>query len=316
MNASSDGRVLWLQDVHKRYGTVPALSGLELQLSPGQVYGFLGRNGAGKSTALRIVMGITRADRGSVALFGEPVKPGNVRARQRIGYVAQEQHFYPWMTPERLGAFVGAFYPRWDKQHYARLITSFELPPRKVATYSGGMKVKLALALALAHHPELLVLDEPTAGLDAVVRREFIDILQELAVSGQHTTLFSSHLIDEVEMVASRVGIVEQGSMRFEGSLPELAARSRVMSLVRQGDGTSQPALPEVLSGLGELKVRVLGQRDTAAQFELALWSEDPLRFSAVQQRWPDARFRQPALEDMFIALVRRGSLKEPAGPA
>jgi len=306
VNSPSNHPVLELRELHKAYGNVPALNGLELRLDRGQVYGFLGRNGAGKSTALRAVMGITRPDRGVVALFGSAVKAGDVRARQRIGYVAQEQNFYDWMTPAMLGAFVGAFYPSWDQARYENLLLRFEVPPRKIRTFSGGMKVKQALALALAHRPELLVLDEPTAGLDAVVRREFVEILRELAALGEHTTLFSSHLIDEVELVASRVGIVEQGAMRFEGSLPELAARVRVVSIPPPEEALSSAhSVPDPAGVLAELPLRVLTRRETAVELELTLWADEPWAFSALGQRIPDARFRQPPLEDIFIALVR-----------
>jgi ABC-2 type transport system ATP-binding protein len=301
------GAVLELFDIHKRYGSVPALNGLALQLHRGHVYGFLGRNGAGKSTALRIVMGITRADRGSVALFGEPAKASDVRPRQRIGYVAQEQHFYDWMTPDRLGRFVGAFYPTWDEARYTELLRRFEIPARKSGTFSGGMKVKLALALALAHRPELLVLDEPTAGLDAVVRREFIDILRELAHRGDHTTLFSSHLIDEVELVANRVGIVENGRLHYEGSLPDLASRVRVVALPREA-GETGPSSAGVRALLADRRARVLMEREGPRELELSVWADDPVDFLALIEQFPDVRLRQPPLEDIFIAVVRSRS--------
>jgi ABC-2 type transport system ATP-binding protein len=309
MDVPSAPPVLELRDLHKTYGNVPALKGLELRLDRGQVYGFLGRNGAGKSTTLRIVMGITRPERGSVCLFGSAVKAGDVGARQRIGYVAQEQHFYDWMTPTLLGAFVGAFYPTWDPARYDALVRRFELPPRKIRTFSGGMKVKQALALALAHRPELLVLDEPTAGLDAVVRREFVEILRELTAEGDHTTLFSSHLIDEVELVASRVGVVEQGVMRYEGSLPDLAARVRVLSLVCEAEPGAREADTEARSALQGLALRVLAERVAGPELQLTLWADDPAAFAALAARNPAARFRQPPLEDIFIALVRGGSM-------
>jgi ABC-2 type transport system ATP-binding protein len=296
--------LLALVGVEKRYGRVPALTGLTLNVGPGDVYGFLGRNGAGKSTALRIVMGITRADGGRVELFGAPARPGDVGPRRRIGYVAQEQHFYEWMTPARLGEFVGAFYPTWDPVRYQKLRQSFDIPERKIGTFSGGTKVKLALALALAHRPELLVLDEPTAGLDPVARREFADIVRELARGGQHATLFSSHLIDEVEAVANRVGIVEQGRMRFEGPLGDLSQRVRTLALtsteLQALDGPL--AIPRILA---ELPVRLLRSRVRDEAVEFVLWLDDVEAFAQVSERLPRARFIELSLEDCFIELVR-----------
>ena len=296
--------VLELRELRKRYGSLPVLEGLDLRLERGQVYGFLGRNGAGKSTTLRIVMGITHADAGSVRLFGSPVAPGDVRPRQRVGYVAQEQHFYDWMTPEALGKFVGAFYPSWDADRYAELLERFEIPERRLRTFSGGMHVKQALALALAHRPELLVLDEPTAGLDPVVRREFLEILREIVARGEQATLFSSHLVDEVELVATRVGIVERGVMRYEGSLAELAGRVRRLTLPGAG-ADSGAAGSDVRAALAALPLRTLSRRGTPP--ELTLWSDDPAVFAALEARLPGARYTALTLEEIFIELVRSG---------
>jgi len=297
--------VLELRELRKRYGSVPVLNGLELRLSRGQVYGFLGRNGAGKSTTLRIVMGITRADAGSMALFGSPVGASDVRPRQRVGYVAQEQHFYDWMTPESLGKFVSAFYPSWDTAHYRQLLRRFEVPERRLRTFSGGTRVKQALALALAHRPELLVLDEPTAGLDPVVRREFVEILREIAARGEQATLFSSHLVDEVELVATRIGIVEQGVMRYEGSLSELAGRMRVLRLPAAGVDPIA-AERDVLAAASDLPLRTLSRR--GPPLELTLWADDPAAFAALEARLPEARYAPLTLEEIFIELVRSSS--------
>ena len=160
--------------LRKSYGRVKVLKGLDMTVEEGSTYGFLGRNGAGKSTSLRILMGITLPTSGSVRLFGQTIQGHHTRLRQRIGYVAQEQVFYNWMNAASIGRFVGGFFPSWDRSRYAELLELMELPTdRKIMTFSGGMKAKLALSLALAHRPPLLVLDEPTAGLDPVARREF-----------------------------------------------------------------------------------------------------------------------------------------------
>ncbi len=207
----------------RHFGKVPAADGVDLNVHEGEIYGFLGINGAGKTTTIRLLMGIIAADAGTISILGETTRRTSVAQKRRIGYVSQEQNFYPWMTCRALGRFVGSFYPTWDKAEYARLLEVFEIPPdRRTTELSGGMRAKVALALALAPRPALLVLDEPTAGLDPVARREFMEII--VAQSRQHgrTTLFSSHLIDEVERCADRVGIIHQGRMRFEGRLDDL----------------------------------------------------------------------------------------------
>jgi ABC-2 type transport system ATP-binding protein len=203
-----------------------------------------------------------------------------------------------------LGEFVGAFYPTWDPARYQKLRQTFDIPERKIGTFSGGTKVKLALALALAHRPELLVLDEPTAGLDPVARREFADIVRELARSGQHATLFSSHLIDEVEAVANRLGIVEQGRMRFEGPLCELSQRVRTFALpsteLQALDGPL--TIPQILA---ELPVRLLRSRTRDETVEFVLWLDDVEALAKLSERLPRARFIDLSLEDCFIELVR-----------
>jgi ABC-2 type transport system ATP-binding protein len=315
-----------LHGVRKSYGPVEVLRGVDLELQRGEVYAFLGRNGAGKSTTLRIVMGITRADAGVVKLFGEAVGPGDTRQRQRIGYVAQEQHFYDWMTPQSLGRFVSAFYPSWKDPAYERLLRVFDLPPRKIRTFSGGMKVKLALALALAHDPEVLVFDEPTAGLDPIARREFIEIVRELTLSGRHTLLFSSHLIDEVERVSHRVGILEQGLLRYQGSLEDLAARARLARMA----APAAHELAELQQLLARERVKILSQQQGGETLELILWSDEPRGIAALTPQLPSAQFMALSLEDIFVALVRSGQSlvarageaapeahgTEPAGPA
>lgn len=314
MSSDTSGAILELTDIHKRYGSLQALSGVNLRVDAGTIYGFMGRNGAGKSTTLRIIMGITRPSRGQLSLFGVVARPGDVGPRRRVGYVAQEQHFYPWMTPKRLGSFVGGFYPQWDAGYFERLVHSFDVPERKISTLSGGTRVKLALALALAHRPELLVLDEPTVGLDAVSRREFLDIVRELMQSGVHAALFSSHLIDEVEAVAHRVGIIEQGRMRYEGSLGELAARVRrlrlgpasVGELLRRSAASS--AVDAVRATLGGLPVRLLKVRRRGDDLELAVWLDEPAAVHEAQRRLGAGDPAPLSLEDCFIEVVTEGS--------
>jgi ABC-2 type transport system ATP-binding protein len=275
----------------KRYGAVEALRGLDLTVEPGQVYGFLGRNGAGKSTALRVIMGITHASGGQVLLFGQPLQREDPAVRRRIGYVAQEQSFYGWMTPVRLGRFVGGFYPTWDDAEYRRLLDLLEVPAdRRIQTFSGGNHAKLALAVALAHRPELLVLDEPTAGMDAVARREFLELVRAQSHRTGRTTLFSSHLIDEVELAADTIGIVDGGRMLWEGPPGEL---QRQVRRLRAGAETPLPEGLQILEDRREPDARTLLVR--APQLE---------ELEALEAGGWEVSV--PSLEDIFVALVRK----------
>ena len=243
-----------LRGLVKSFGDVCALNGLDMTVNEGEIYGFLGRNGAGKSTTLQIIMGIARADGGAVSVLGRPVRGDAPEVRRHIGYVAQEQHFYDWMTAQRIGRFVSGFYPSWDEAEYQRLARLLEVPlDRRILGFSGGMRAKLALALALAHRPRLLLLDEPTAGMDAVARREFLDIVRDHAVREQRTTLFSSHLIDEVEVVADKIGIIDDGRMLFEGSLEDVRASAWQAS----EPSIEQLSLEDVFVAMVSRKVRI-----------------------------------------------------------
>jgi ABC-2 type transport system ATP-binding protein len=277
-----------LTDLCVRYGRVRALDGLSLTVARGEIYGFLGRNGAGKTTTLRVLMGIVAADSGTIELFGEPMKRVSVATKRNIGYVSQEQNFYPWMTPAQLGRFVGAFYPTWDDAEYARLLQVLDVPPdRRSGILSGGTRTKLGLALALAPRPPLLLLDEPTAGLDPVARREFNDLVARMAAERGTTMFLSSHLVDEVEGIATRVGIVQAGRMSIEGRVDELRERVRRVRSPAPLGPLEPPA--------GFARVR--GD----------VWHADGVQWSMAQ--WPEgASVELLPLEEIFLAFARTDS--------
>lgn len=295
--------ILEVRGLTKKYGAVAALSGLDLTVRAGEVYGFLGRNGAGKSTTIRILMGITQKTGGTVALFGEPAgKTDLVRSRQRIGYVAQEQNFYGWMTPLALARFVRAFFPTWDDQEFRRLAAKLVLPlDRGIGTFSGGMRVKVALAIALAHRPPLLLLDEPTAGLDPVARREFLEIVSEESKASGRTTFFSSHLVDEVELVAHRVGIVDGGRARYEGPVKDLAARVRLVSV--PGGEAEPPMVRAALTARGFL---ILHDDEHDGVHRFYVEADDKARFEALRAEGLNLTLSDLPLEEIFVAMVRR----------
>ena len=228
--------------------------------------------------------------------------------------VAQEQNFYGWMTPRSLGRFVRGFYPTWDEDAYASLVRNLELPAeRKVRTFSGGMKVKLALALALAPNPELLVLDEPTAGLDPVARREFLEMVRDQAERSGRTTFFSTHLIDEIELAAHRVGIVDDGRTLYEGSVTELAARVRLLR--HAADGAESPPLPPLLDEtvldrtvLDEPPgaFRLLQDRVRSGERQVVVETAEPWRFDALADELGQWSLEEMPLEEIFIEMVRR----------
>jgi ABC-2 type transport system ATP-binding protein len=256
----------------RSFGAVEAVRDVSLHLEAGQVYGFLGRNGAGKTTTLRMLIGVLRPDRGRIELMGESSDRVRPAQRRRLGYVSQEQVFYPWMTATDLGEFVGGFYPTWDRAEYARLLSVLDIPPdRKARLLSGGTRAKLGLALALAHRPPLLIMDEPTAGLDPVARREFQDLLSVQVRREGQAVLLSSHLVNEVEQICDRIGIIEEGRLLYQGGLHEMRrshARISWSPEMLLPPGTVVIRAEPVVDGRQTLVVRLPGEVQTHGFFD------------------------------------------------
>ncbi|HEX5750046.1 MAG TPA: ABC transporter ATP-binding protein [Archangium sp.] len=284
--------ILRTRGLTRAFLDVKAVNGVDLELRRGEVYGFLGRNGAGKTTTLRMLMGILRPDSGDIELMGQKVRRVGAAQKQHLGYVSQEQVFYPWMTALELGRFVSGFYPHWDDARFQQLLHVLDVPKdRKSAQLSGGTRMKLGLALALSHRPPLLILDEPTAGLDPVARREFLDILRDQVRREGQTALFSSHLVGEVEEVAHRIGILHEGRLRFQGSLDTLR-----QSVRRVGVESAPEPLPQGLSLVR--RERLPDGRLTLVLFGTpGEWATAPFAPEAVETL---------SLENIFLAYARR----------
>ncbi|MFN6139474.1 MAG: ABC transporter ATP-binding protein [Planctomycetota bacterium] len=287
--------VLQTSGLKRHYGRHPAVDGIDLQVRQGEIYGFLGINGAGKTTTIRMLMGIIAAQAGSITIFCQKTRRTTVSLKRDIGYVSQDQNFYPWMTCEKLGRFVGSFYPTWETKEFFRLLEVFEIPrARKVSQLSGGMKAKLGLALAITPKPKLLILDEPTAGLDPVARRDFLDIIVSQARTASRTTFFSSHLIDEVERCADRIGIIHAGKMRFQGPLSQL--REEVRRVRFRGELPSMGPMFEFWQERKKDDQVIQTFRATCSA-----WQELQLP--------PEATIESLSLEDIFLACVGSRSL-------
>jgi ABC-2 type transport system ATP-binding protein len=284
--------VLRTEKLTRAFGTVRAVDEVALELRRGEIYGFLGRNGAGKTTTLRLLCGILRPHFGIIELLGERLTRVRAAHRRRLGYVAQEQTFYPWMSARQLGQFVAGFYPSWSNASFEAHLRALDVPPdRKAAQLSGGMRMKLAIALALAHKPELLLLDEPTTGLDPVARHEVTELLRERARQDGQSILLSSHLVSELEPIADRIGILNQGRLSHQGPLSDLTASFRRLIV------TADDPPPELLSQGG---IRVL-RRDSLMNGQNAYVLE------ALPDSWPasEPRLERMSLSEIFLAIAR-----------
>jgi ABC-2 type transport system ATP-binding protein len=201
-----------MQSVCKSFRSTDVLRGVTLQVARGRTFAFLGRNAAGKTTTIRLLLGLLKRDDGSIRVLGIDPQREPMELRRRIGYLAEDQTMYGWMRVDEIVRFVAPFYPTWDHELALKYIRDFELPMRtRIKHLSKGQNVRLGLVLALAHRPEVVILDDPALGLDPIMRKQFNrDLITHLQGEGR-TVFYSSHLLYEVEPVADEVAILDQG---------------------------------------------------------------------------------------------------------
>jgi len=224
-----DPHVIQTHQLTKRFGQFAAVDALDLAVRADHITGFLGRNGAGKSTTIKMLLSITHPTSGTGTLLGKRIDDPmeNREARRNVAYVGEDKQLYAYMTVEELIRFTRSFYADWRPEVATRLLSEYQLPPQqKVRALSKGMRTKLALLLALARKPQLLILDEPSEGLDPVAIEELLQTLVGAASEGT-TIFFSSHQIAEVERIADRVCILDHGTLVEEFSLDELRENYR-----------------------------------------------------------------------------------------
>jgi len=228
-------RVIRLEGLTKRFGSNVALERVSFEVPPGVVFALLGENGAGKTTAIRIMLGLLDADEGTATVLGLDSSKDGLEIRKRIGYVPEQPTLYEWMTVAEIGWFTAGFYGEGFLERYQKHAEQFGLPAsRKLKALSKGMRAKVVLSLALANDPELLILDEPTSGLDVLVRREFLESMVDRAATGK-TVFLSSHQINEVERVADVVGILREGHLVTVERLDRMKAEIHEVTLTLAG---------------------------------------------------------------------------------
>ncbi|MEI6915296.1 MAG: ABC transporter ATP-binding protein, partial [Armatimonadota bacterium] len=217
----------------KRYRrSLDAVSNLNLKVPVGSVYAFLGRNGAGKTTTIRILLDLLDRTSGRAQILGMDSVKQTLEIKRRVGYVSEGQKMYDWMKVDEIIWFCKGFYPDWDDDFTAELKRKLELPgSAKIKELSRGMQAQVALLLAMAYRPELLILDEPTAGMDVVVRRDFLEGVIDIIAQEGRTVFFSSHLVHEVERVADYVGIIDKGTLIYSGPIDDLKSRVKLLML-------------------------------------------------------------------------------------
>ncbi|HOS43944.1 MAG TPA: ABC transporter ATP-binding protein [Armatimonadota bacterium] len=282
----------------KRFGRQTAVDALTLMVPRGSVFAFLGRNGAGKTTTIRMLLHLLDKTAGTARVLGMDSVRDALAIKRRVGFVGDGQVLYDWMSVDELLWFCKGFYPGWDDAVAGEMKGKLELPGRaKVRGLSRGEQAKLALLLAMAYRPELLILDEPTAGLDVVVRRDFLEGVIELIQEEGRTVFFSSHLVHEVERVADWVGIIDRGRLICCRPLEELKARVKRLTLTFDDPPADLRArLPAVLAmeGGGRRVGMIVNDCSEAT-------------LAAARALHPTAlAVGDLSLEDIFVALVGR----------
>ena len=213
----------------RRFGAKAALDAVSLSLPRGAVYGLVGPNGAGKTTLIKHLLGLLRAEQGAVRVFGLDPVAEPVAVLSRIGYLSEENDLPGWMRVDELLRYTRAFYPAWDDAFAEELRRRFDLDAAaQVRHLSKGQKARVGLLIALAHRPELLVLDEPSSGLDPIVRRDIVGAVIRTVAHEGRTVLFSSHLLEEVEEVADHVTMIDHGRLVLSGPLDTIKESHRV----------------------------------------------------------------------------------------
>jgi ABC-2 type transport system ATP-binding protein len=296
--------VVDVTDLSRRFGGNLALDRVSFHAAEGRVYGLVGANGAGKTTLIKHLLGLLRAKSGSVRVFGlDPVRHP-VDVLRRIGFLSEERELPEWMRVDELMRYTQAFHPRWDMGYAGQLLDTFGLDrSKKVKELSKGMRAQVGLVAAVAHRPDLLLLDEPSSGLDAVVRQDILDAIVRTVADDGRTVIFSSHLLEEVERMSDHVTMIHEGRVALDGPLERIRGMHQRASVRFPERIERLPAIDGALAIDGEGRAWTIVHNGSADRFRetVAL-----LGGEIVQSR-------EATLEEIFIARVGRSPKAEAA---
>jgi ABC-2 type transport system ATP-binding protein len=293
--------------LRKQYGERVAVNDVDLTVQPGDVYGYLGPNGAGKTTSLRMMLGLIQPTAGSVRLFGNDPQDDPVRALDGVAGFVEDPTFYPYLSGRTNLELLSGLDGGVDRPRIAEVLEIVELSARagdKVRGYSHGMRQRLGIAAALLRRPRLLLLDEPTTGLDPGGMRDMRELVRSLAGEGI-TVLLSSHLMVEVEALCNRLAVIQTGRIRFEGGLDELLGRSEGHYRLETTDQSRALAVCRAAAGIHDLtqangEIRFVGDRAAAASLSIELGQAGV----GIHALVPEGA----SLEDLFFQLTEEGA--------
>ena len=307
---SDETAAIELRGLSKRFGDTQALDRVDLVVRPGAVFGFLGRNGAGKTTALRILSGLARPTAGTAHILGHDVERATDTVRARIGFLPDVPGFYPWMTAREYLEFAGRLFGIDQATLDARTTALLEMAglasvTTRIGGFSRGMKQRLGIAQALINAPSLLMLDEPTSALDPIGRREVLEMVASLR--GRTTVFFSTHILADVERVCDAVAILERGRVVASAGIGQLTARAAANRLVVEIEGeTGVVTVADALRGRSWLKsIETDGRTLRLAVSDLATAQREiPAAIAAAGVALRRFEIEETSLEDVFVELV------------
>ena len=286
--------VLQTNGLTKYYGKDLALDHLDLNIPRGCICGFMGRNGAGKTTAIKLLLGLLKPTAGSASLLGCNSQQLTPKIRQRVGYVTEGHRLIRWMTIAQLEKYQRAFYPKqWDDKLFNDMIEYFEIPKKKkIKHISNGQRAQISLALTLAPNPELLIMDDPTLGLDPAIRRQFLEGMIKLIMSENRTILFSSHILADVERVANRIIVIDKGVLRANCTLEGFRGAVKKINV------SFKTSVPESIDIEGLLHCR---KDDKEIELTLVATSDEKIDKWAISAGADNYQPVKMNLEDQFI---------------
>jgi ABC-2 type transport system ATP-binding protein len=287
--------VIAIDHLTKYYGNREIISDLSLQVPRGSIYGFLGRNGMGKTTTIRIFLGLEDATRGSARVFNLDSRHLPPEARARIGYLPEGHHVYGWMSVKECGQFQASYFPAWNQDVFETVLTHFRLAPEmKAGHLSRGQRAGLCLALTLAPEPELLVLDDPALGLDPVARRSLLQSMLYVTRKADRTIFFSSHLLSDVERVADRIAVLDGKVLRADCTVDLFRRQIRHFVLKFRDQPPATPDFPGLLESFRTDRELTMTLVNVTTDTENRMNALEPVSIEPVDL----------TLEDAFISYV------------